>query len=270
MFEKGLAPLGSGLVTASEPVIEKESNKHLDRYVFCMEDVDLNDRILSIKFIHRGRFNRLSDVSYGALDMSEEALLREVVPDETHSTINKVFIKTASDSALEVYAAYGPRGLITVNTLTGKDPVTVKAIEQELLGNYTDNLEEFGTFLENLKFADNKAAAVTKQVRDELLQCVKFTLNYREDVVNKAEAEMSHRALPGGHGLDHIPKGARFYSESLGRTLRSEKLDNVEKTPIQVTVDNKGSNLDPEVIASIAAQAAIAAVEAMTSKMAKK
>lgn len=278
MFEKPVAPVGAGLAVDNQPVIYKEANKHLDRYVFCLEDIDLWDRVLSSKYVHRGRFTRFSDISYAGRDMSEEALTRENLPNELDRPIIQTFIKSAADSALEVYAAYGSIGLVVVNSLTGKDIATVRAIEQELLNIVPDSLQEFYDILAKKEFGANKPGEVTRAVRDELIECIRKTVNYREDIVNKAEAELAQRALPGGQGLTHITNGTKFYATSLDRSLKAERLEQIaskQSEPVQVHITQPANaGLDAETIASIvsqaAAEAAKAAVEAAMKNTAKK
>ncbi len=270
-MSKKAAPLGAGLEVKSQPVIVKEANKHLDRFVLCFEDLDLRDRRLSTDYVHAGRITRLVDISYADRDLSEEALTRENLPNDLEHPNDIIVVKTAYDSALELYAAYGERGLIILESLTGADTQTIKAIEKELLGDIPVSLIQFHDDLS----ARAGLGGIGLRVRDEVLKCLEITINYRADIVNKAETEIAQRALPNGVGLDRITSGVKFYASSLDHVLEIDKLDMLARKsqePVKVTLEAPAAQpaLSAADIVAIVAETVKATMEATKTPAAKK
>ena len=258
-------PLDAGLAVKTAPVAAKESHKHADRFVFCLEDITLNDRRLSTDFIHAGRITRLSDITYADRDMSEEALTRETLPTGDDDSYDVTLTKTAYASALEVYAAYGQRGLIILESLTGADNATVKALSKEFLTDIPENIITFRDELE----AKPGLSGIGARLRDELVRCANVTINYRSDVINKAESEMAQRALPNGVGLDRITNGMKMYARSLGYVFDVEKLDmvnNAKQQPINIKLENAFTKEQVDLMIQSAVEAALAKDKAVAKK----
>lgn len=267
MISTNVAPLGAGLGAAPAGSIRKaDLNKHLDHYVFCLEDISLTDRQLSTRFLSKGRFTRLSDLGTQVIDMSEEALTREGTAGETFEEheLLVTHIKSAWDQALELYINYGPRGLVIVESLTGMPTAKVRAIEEFLLSEIPHNLDEFRERLASIPTSSDVTGQLMDRVRQEIYSCIDKTQAYRIDIVEKAEGEMAARSLPNGTGLNRVTSGVRFYADSIGKSLKADQLEIISKKqqePIKLELPSAPA-IDPQAIAAIVA----ATVEALKAQ----
>lgn len=266
-----LAPIGSGLTSVGSKIAQKDVNKHLDRYVFCLEDINLADRRLSVLKINRGRVARLTDISIADLDMSEEALTREGLSAQSDSDtqMTTIYTKSASDQALELYINYGERGLVVIESLTGQPPQTVRALEELLLAKVPNSLNEFKLLLSEVKLSADKAGQLASEVREEIYACIDKTIFYRSDVVSKSEGELASRSKPDGRGLNIVTSGMRFYAESLDHTLSA---DIARKPQDPIKIELPQTSIDPNQIAQIVAAtlAAMKQAEAQEPEPTKK
>ena len=259
-----VAPLGVGLSNVGTKVIDTDYNKHLDRYVFCLEDINLADRRLSVLNINRGRIARLEDISIADLDMSEEALTREgiAVHGTTDTQMTTVYTKTAADQALELYISYGERGLCILESLTGQGPQTVKAIEELLLDKIPTTLNDLQAEVAGKIFVQDRIGQIAVKTQREILDCIDKTSFYRHDIVAKAEGELAARDKHDGRGLSRVTSGMRFYAESLGHTLDVDK-KNKAAEPFKIELPKYDT--DPTQIAQIVA-ATVAALKQTEEK----
>ena len=246
------APLGAGLNTVGSKIAKQDINKHLDRYVFCLEDINLCDRRLSVLGINRGRIARIADISIADLDMSEEALTREGLSSQADSDTQMmtIYTKSASDQALELYINYGERGLTVIDALTGQSPQTVRAIEELLLKNVPKSLAALRNTLSEIRLSQDRAGQLAEAVREEIFACIDKTIAYRNEVVAKSEGELASRSKPDGRGLNVVTSGMRFYAESLDHTLSAD-LARKPQDPIKIELPQ--STVDPAQIAQIVA-----------------
>lgn len=262
-----VAQLGTGLgPTAASAVKKADANKHLDHYVFCLEDIDLTDRQISTRRISKGRITRLYDIGTQVVDMSEEALTREGTAgqqDEERDMMT-TYIKSAWDQALELYINYGNRGLIILESLTGLGTAKVKAIEEYLLSDVPHNLDEFKSKLSEVTTSADVTGQLMDKVRSEIYECIQRTSAYRSDIVDKAEGEMTARTLPNGTGLNRVTSGIRFYADSIGKSLKADQLEIIsrkQQEPIKIEMPAAPA-IDPATIAAIVA----ATVEALNKQ----
>ena len=271
MINTNVKPLGAGLgPSTAGAVTKRDMNRNLDHYVFCLEDINLRDRQLSIRELHKGRIARLSNIGIQVVDMSEEALTREGTAGESYEEheMMSTYEKNAWDQAMELYINYGPRGLTVLESLTGLPVAKVKAVEEYLLSDVPHSLTAFRERLMNVVISSDVTGQLMDRVRQELIDCINRTQAYRTDIVEKAEGEIAARGLPNGTGLNRVTSGIRFYAESLDRTLKADQLEIISKRqqePVKIELPSAPA-LDPQSIAAIVA----ATVEALKAQDATK